>query len=131
MRLPLWRRGQDRELEEEIASHLRLAIADRMERGESLEEATRAARRQFGNVTVIKEATRDTWGWVALEQLAQDVRYALRLLRRTPGFTAVAILVLAAGIGVNTAVFAVVNVVLLQPRPGWIDQLVGVFNRDR
>ena len=63
--------------------------------------------------------------------LISDLRYAVRLLRRTPGFTAVAILVLAAGIGVNTAVFAVVNVVLLQPRPGRIDQVVGVFNRDR
>src|SRR5262245_49964869 len=63
--------------------------------------------------------------------LIADLRYALRLLRRTPGFTAVAVLVLAAGIGVNTAVFAVVNTIVLQPRPGRIDQLVGVFNRDR
>src|SRR5712691_10939524 len=63
--------------------------------------------------------------------LLQDFRHSLRLLRRTPGFTAAAVLVLALGIGANAAVFSVVNALILQPRPGRIDQLVGVFNRDR
>ena len=63
--------------------------------------------------------------------LLQDFRHSLRLLRRTPGFTAVAVLILALGIGANTAVFSLVNALMLQPRPGRIDQLVGVFSRDR
>jgi putative ABC transport system permease protein len=66
-----------------------------------------------------------------MHHLYRDLRYGLRLLRRAPGFTVVATLVLAVGIGANTAVFSVVNALVLQPRPGRIDALVGVFNRDR
>jgi putative ABC transport system permease protein len=117
MKLPLWRRGQDRDLDEEIESHLRLEIADRVERGESPEHAARAARRQFGNVSVIKETTRDAWGWVPLERVVKDLRYGVRALCKAPGFAVVAIITFALGIGANTAMFSVINAVMLRPLP--------------
>ena len=107
----------DDEIQEEIAAHLRMAIADKMARGASREEAERAARAEFGNVTHVAEVTRDVRGGLWLERLGQDLRYGWRALRRTPAFTTVAVATLALAIGANSAVFTVVNGVLLQPLP--------------
>src|SRR5580693_2426539 len=103
------------ELSEEIRAHLEEKIEQLVEGGMSRKEAEAAARREFGNVTLVEEDARGVWRWLSIENLFADVRYSLRMLRRNPIFTAVGLLTIAIGIGANAAVFSVVNSVLLKP----------------
>jgi predicted permease len=105
------------DLDEELQAHLRMAIQDNFARGMTPDEAHAAALREFGNVPLIEDVTRATWGWLWLEHLSQDLRYALRQVRRSPAFAATVIGTLALGIAAATAMFTVVDHALLRPLP--------------
>jgi putative ABC transport system permease protein len=107
----------DADLARELQSDLDLEEEEQREKGLTPEDARYAARRAFGNATLIREQTRAVWSWNRLEALARDLRYGLRTLRRTPGFTVMAVIVIALGIGANVALFTVVRGVLLKPLP--------------
>jgi predicted permease len=121
------------DLDQDIRDHIERETQDNIERGMSPEEARYAALRKFGNVTRVKEETWEVWSFVWLEQLWQDIRFGLRMLAKNPGFTAVVVLTLALGIGMNTAIFSLVDQLLLWTvparEPNRLVKIEGVYSR--
>jgi putative ABC transport system permease protein len=118
-------------LDDELRFHLERQVAENLAAGMSPDEARHAAMRAFGNPALLRDQARATWNWTWLESLLHDVRYSIRTLRRTPGFAAIAILVIALGIGAHVAIFTVVRSVLLKPLPySDPDRLVSIYEHD-
>src|SRR5438445_9645129 len=105
------------DIDQDIRDHIEKETQDNIERGMPPEEARYAAVRKFGNVTRVKEETREVWSFDWMEQLGQDIGYGVRMLAKCPGFAAVAILALALAIGANTAIFSLIDAVMLRSLP--------------
>jgi predicted permease len=149
LRMLVHRRQFDADIEEELRLHLEMREQQQIEAGISADEARHAALRRFGNPTLLAEKSHSAWGWRWFEELTQDAGYGLRLLCRNPSFTTIAVLTLALGIGANTAIFSLIDAVMLKllpvekpeqlvllnwVAPGWpymIHSLTGDSNRDK
>jgi hypothetical protein len=105
------------DLDEEIRCHIALAIRDRIERGESPETARLAVMREFGNVLLVKEVVSETWWWGWFGRFIQDLRFAVRQLRKSPGFAVTVVLIVALAVGANTTIFSLANALLLRSLP--------------
>src|SRR6185503_2857730 len=113
----LERRRKEDDLREELEFHLSEETDDRQAEGLTVDQARQAARRDLGNVTLVREDARALWTWTLVEQLAQDVQYALRTMIRNPGFSGLAVLTLALGIGANTAIYSFMDSILIRSLP--------------
>jgi len=111
------RRRENQNVSDEMAEHLQARVEELLSSGLSRQEAENAARRQFGNVLLLEEHSREVWQWATLEAILRDLKYAFRQLRRNTGFTLTVLLTLSVAIGANTAVFSMVNALLLRPLP--------------